>query len=102
MKIDIRDMKSIIDKVLEKLIANNGKIIEINEDYYWCVKTDDSVDFSKIPDELGVGSLVDDYVSLEKIIKEDRDVNILDLDRIAHIIELVSLEIERSSDKHMF
>ena len=57
--------------------------------------------FSKKQDSLCVGSLEDDYVTLEEILNEKRIINILDLDRISDIFKIISYEVEMSKDKMM-
>jgi hypothetical protein len=102
MTINIRELKVIVEKVLEKCISNNGEMLNTEEDKFWYIDTPDGIDFSKVPDNLFVGSLVDDYINLEAIIKEGRNVDILDLERISNVIKFISFEIDRSPDKFLF
>lgn len=101
MNINIINLKKIVDLVLEKCIQNNGAEIQTDEDNFWFIDTADSIDFSQTPNNICVGSLIDDYKSLEILISDERDINILDLDRIANVVKFVSLEIERDNNKHL-
>jgi len=101
MNINIRELKEIMNSVLEKCILNNGEIIQTEEDNFWYIDLDDGTNFVQEPDNLCVGSLNDDYKSLEVLLKNERNINILDLDRIANVIKFISLEIGRSTDKHL-
>lgn len=101
MKIDINNFKKVVNTILEKCILNNGAVLEIKEDNFWYIDTADGIDFTQKPDNICVGSLIDDYKSLESLFLANRDVNILDLDRVANIIKFISLEIERDGSKHL-
>lgn len=101
MNINIIKLKRIIDLILEKCIQNNSDEIETKEDNFWFIDTADSIEFSQKPNNICVGSLIDDYKSLETVISEKREANILDLDRVANVIKFISLEIERDNDKYL-
>lgn len=101
MNINVANLKKIVNLVLEEYISNNGSIIETEEDNFWYIDTADALEFSRSPDNICVGSLIDDYESLEKLLSEGRGVNILDLDRIANVIKFISLEIERDGNKYL-
>lgn len=101
MNINIVDFKKIVNFVLDKCILSNGFEIETEEDNFWFIDTADGIDFSQNPNNICVGSLIDDYKSLQTLISGERDVNILDLDRVANVIKFISLEIERDDNKHL-
>lgn len=101
MKINITELKNIVNDVCDKFIENNGNYIETEYDNFWYVDMEQALDFQKKPESLCVGSLEDDYVTLEGILNEKRIINILDLDRISNIFKIISYEVEMSKDKMM-
>lgn len=99
MVIDVLKFKSIVEKVCKKYIDRNGQYLDTAQDCFWYVDMSEAVDFSKSPESLCVGSLKDDYSTLEKVLDEEREINILDLDRISDLFKLISFEIENRKDK---
>ena len=91
-------MQKIVDLVCEKYIENNGEIINTEFDYFWNILSEDALNFQQEPQELAVDSFVDDYIALKEILM-GREINILDLERIANIFRLISIKTDKSADK---
>ena len=98
MKINILEIKKIVDLVIERYIENNGEIVSTDFDYFWNILSEDALNFQREPQELAVDSFVDDYTALREILT-GREINILDLERIANIFRLISIETDKSADK---
>jgi hypothetical protein len=88
-----------IDLLYKRLIqrAKNDKIefVDIETDYYWIISSDEWDDFSFSPDPC-VGSLAEDWNSLQEILTTDRIVTYLDYDRLASIVRALSEKIAPS------
>ncbi|MDB2038653.1 hypothetical protein PM001_21430 [[Clostridium] symbiosum] len=99
MKIKVSEIQNIAMAICIKYIENNGEYLETEQDNYWFVDMEQAIDLKKEPDSWCVGSLEDDYLCLEEIISQKRDVSILDFDRISNLFRLISYEIEKSKKK---
>lgn len=98
MKIDIESLKNIVDRICERYCNKNERYLETEIDYFWYIEMEEGINFQKEP-RVFVASLDDDYHSLEQIEKDNREVNIVDLDRISNIFKAISYEIEHQRDK---
>lgn len=65
-----------------------------DRDYYWTVG---SPDWLTVPDdpEVGIGSFADDEAELRKLLADPARAAATDLDRVAHLLKLVSERIAR-------
>lgn len=73
-------------------LARARGIYEIHKgkpDYYWSVPSPEWTEISKDP-ELTVGSLNDDLLELEKLLKEPERASSVDFDRVASVLRLLS------------
>ncbi len=84
MKISIDELKLISDHIIKEL-NRERKEIELHGDYYWCVVGRERESMEKVPDQLGVGSLLDDWIELQKI-KSTKFVTVVDIERFANIL----------------
>lgn len=100
MKIDVAMLQKIVNQVCEKYYSYNGQYLNTEIDYFWFIEMDQGIDFQKEPDAL-VASLEDDYHSLEELGRGEREISIIDLDRISNIFKAVSYEIEHQKDKFL-
>ena len=96
MKIAIEDLKFICQKILHKAEKTNLKEIEVDADYYWNVSNDDIYNFSTNNPELTIGSIVDDWTWLKKILDEDSQPSIVDIERLGNILKTLSNVISDS------
>ena len=70
--------------------------INIDTDYY--LKMLDPYDlYSKKP-KTGIGSFVDDWDWLKKVLNKKNPVTIVDFERLANVIKIVANEIEKSKN----
>ncbi len=99
MEIDISILQRLTNLICENYIERNGQFININIDYFWNIDLKQAVKLSDIPDKFEVDSLEDDYNSLIRLLSCNREVNILDIDRISNIFKAISYETEMQKDK---
>lgn len=72
MEIDIREFKEVIDKIFSHIMEVRGiESINLGENFYWSLSEDQSYDMSKSPEDLGVGSLDDDWEFISKVLNRD-------------------------------
>ncbi|MDJ0658444.1 MAG: hypothetical protein QNJ42_03030 [Crocosphaera sp.] len=63
----------------------------VETDYYWLITSDEWEDFnSNSPPDPVVGSLIDDWESLQKILTQEHIVTYLDYERFASILRAIS------------
>lgn len=94
MEIEIIDQvcRGIFDELNKKKI----NVIKTDVDYFWNIDISDALNFDEEIPKICIESIKDDYEALLEISNGRRNVNILDLDRIANIIRVIAYEIENS------
>ena len=97
MKINIDEIEVFLKIIIEKAKMNGFTKIEINNDFYWWLPTEESFDFNNSNPQLVVGSLYDDYNSLKKMIVDNVSTP-LDLERLAHLMLALTYEISSSDN----
>lgn len=95
IRIDVDEIELIFEKLLQRLKTDRVESLELETDYYWIVTTDEWDDFSSGSPSTAVGSLVDDWNSLQDAVNTDR-ITYLDLDRFASILRALSETISPS------
>jgi hypothetical protein len=98
MNLKLNDVVVLCKKIIEKAERNGIKDIQTDKDYYWDISSDDMFRFKEKDKEIIVGSLIDDWNSLKKILKESDDPSILDFDRLANVIKAVGYLINKSKN----
>ena len=73
MKIDIHELKEIVDKLLEWAIAKYGKTLDISDHFYWNVPASQLYNMEREPTTFDVGQLSDDWLELRKLLSEERE-----------------------------
>jgi hypothetical protein len=91
MKIKTKDLKKIFGLIIEKLNFEGVESVELaDKDYYWLIGSPGWTYFEK-QEKPEVGSLVDDWGSLKKLLTEkDRPTTYVDFDRVAAILRFIS------------
>ena len=80
MKIAIDEIKLIFESLIERLEKDKIETLEIETDYYWIVLSDEWDDLSSKSPSVAVGSLIDDWNSLQDVVTIER-VTYLDLEQ---------------------
>lgn len=95
--ITIEEIERIFERLIQRAKDDKIEFLEIPTDYYWIIDSDKWDDFTSDPTNPSVGSLVDDWQCLQKILKnEEHLVTYLDYDRFASILRAVSENIAPS------
>ena len=90
MNVTVRELRILFDKLMNKMEAENGiQSLEIDIDYYWIVSSGEWTNF-EADVSLDVGSLIDDWESLQKVVSEEHIPTYVDFDRLASILRAVS------------
>lgn len=96
MKVNMDQLKSMLDILVDK--AKNAGIdeIEIDRDNYWLVAAEDRENFQTDAPEICVGSLDDDMQSLQRVLDGTNIPTVPDFERLANLLIAVGEEIYRS------
>jgi hypothetical protein len=97
MKFKIDDLEVVLKKLLQKAKNSNINEVEISHDYYWNIDLSIKYEIDKNPD-LDVGSLKDDIESLNKLIKNSKNPDILDFERLGNVLIYISEYISKSKN----
>ena len=95
--ITIEEIELIFARLIQRVKNDEIKFVDIEADYYWIVTTDEWGDFTSSSPQVAVGSLVDDWDSLQKILRTEQIVTYLDLERYASIMRAMSEAIAPST-----
>lgn len=101
MQIDINLIAKVFNRMCERYVERNGNLIETSVDCLWKIDTAEAIDFSKVPDDFCVESLEDAYNELKRVFDEERELSIVDFDRLADVMSVCSYEIGRQKNKIM-
>ncbi len=95
IRITVDELKQIFEFLLQRI--NNDKIefVDVETDFYWLITSDEWSNFDCSPEAV-IGSLVDDWDSLQEILENKRIVTYLDYERFASILREISETIAPS------
>lgn len=91
MKVNIKDLEKVTSLLLSKLRESKGNEIELNNDYYWNISTEELYNPYEEPRNITLGQLSDDLEELQRLNKSD-DAIVYDLKRLASILKALSIE----------
>ena len=92
MEISSSDLNKMLLVAIENIKRYDVNVYTIHNDYYWTISAEDAVVMEKDL-ALAVGSLIDDWANLEKVINGKQTFTTVDLDRIVSILTFISKEI---------
>jgi len=87
MEISIKDLKSLCDIILTKVEQSGLSKVEVNVDYYRDIC--DIYDLDTDTPKLMIGSFVDDWESLQKILHGKDSALTLDLERLGNVMIII-------------
>lgn len=88
IEIQKEDLKRIL--ILgDKLEASNNNGFLFEKDLYWSIPDEKLYDVYKEPVDLTIGSLVEDWKFLQKILRNEREAVVHDFNKISNILRLV-------------
>lgn len=91
MKIDLDKLEQAISILLSQFKKNTGNEIEIKNDFYWDMSTEDIYNPYIEPKNVSLGQLTDDWQTLEKSVNSNSLIP-YDLQRISNILKVISVE----------
>jgi len=96
LKISLSKLKNLCEKIsikAEKLGLNE---IDVDIDYYWDI--DDPCNLDVENPKMIIGSFIDDWNSLEKVLKDENPPTIVDFDRLGNVIKIIGESIHKSGN----
>lgn len=91
MKVNIFEIEKVISILLEKLRRTKGNEIELKNDFYWDIATDELYNPYKEPKNITLGQLSDDLEELKRLNSTDGEIS-YDLKRVSSILTALSIE----------
>jgi len=98
MNISSKDLQKIYKDIIQKLILSGQEEIFLNTDYYWVIPDNEREYTQKEPVINNIGSLEDDWLELQKILKRDF-TTALDLERFAHLLLAIAAKLKKEKIK---
>lgn len=96
MEIKLDDLKTVVDLLINKAKKRGIMTVELR-DYYWSVPADERENITEnSAPSLVVGSLVDDWEGIVKVINGINPPTIVDFERVGNILISVGESIYRS------
>ena len=95
IRINVNELKQMFDFLVQRINDDNIEFIDVETDFYWLVTSDEWSNFNSSPEAV-VGSLVDDWNSLQEVLKSKGIVTYLDYERFASILRAMSETIAPS------
>lgn len=96
MEIKLDDLKTVVDLLINKAKKRGIMTVELR-DYYWSVPADERENITEnLAPSLVVGSLVDDWEGIVKVINGINSPTIVDFERVGNILISVGESIYRS------
>ena len=95
MRLILSDAYYLSEIILSKIENNGIQKIYISENFYWGVFFDDASRNKRKP-KLTVGSLVDDWDWLKKVISKEYSITNIDLYRLGNVIIAIGRELDKS------
>lgn len=76
---------------IKKLVnmLSDEKVVELNEDLYWNILDEELYDPYETPMDFTMGSLSEDWLFLQRIVKKERDMIDYDLYKLASILRFL-------------
>jgi len=94
IKIEVEILKKIIENFFDKLERENTKHFYFEDKYYWSISEKEFTNMTEHPKCL-VGSFEDDIDFLNLIIKEEVDLDYLELEGLSAILKYLSGKLTR-------
>lgn len=101
MEIDLGELKTIINRLLDHAIDKRGVTsVRLEKNYYWNISEESRYDMAiKVPD-FDVGSLVDDWGFVSHLLDKESDPIVYQLTEVAPILRYVGESLGRELAKY--
>ena len=100
LELKIHDIKKILKILIDKLDIIDDTII-IEQDLYWNILDTELYDVYKDPNDLTIGSIIEDYEFISAVIIGNRDIIDYDLYKLSSILKFLgkSMLIEKAQNQ---
>ncbi|MGI9581767.1 hypothetical protein ACR1PO_11165 [Chryseobacterium sp. RRHN12] len=100
LELKIHDIKKILKILIDKLDLIDETVF-INQDLYWNILDTELYDVYKDPNELTIGSIVEDYEFISAVIEGNRDIIDYDLYKLSSILKFLgkNMLIEKAQNQ---
>lgn len=88
LELKIHDIKKFLKILIDKLDLIDEKVF-IDQDLYWNILDTELYDVYKDPNELTIGSIVEDYEFISTVIEGNRDIIDYDLYKLSSILKFL-------------
>ncbi len=92
MKVNIDEIQKITSLLFSKLREQNGDEVELENDFYWDISSDELYKPYDDPKDISLGQLSDDLKEVQRLSQSSDEAIPYDLKRIAEIIKALSIE----------
>lgn len=90
VKLNIAELKKLLNILLVYLNKQNDTAcVEFEKDLYWNITDEELYDSYKDPIDLTIGSLVEDWAFLQKVVKDEREILDHDLSKLGSILKFL-------------
>lgn len=99
LRIQVDELKQIFELLIQRMHEDKIDYVDIEADFYWLITSDEWNNFkiNSFPEPV-IGSLIDDWNSLQEILKNQQIVTYLDYERFASILRAISENIAPSKN----
>lgn len=73
MQVDVHELKQIVNRLLEWVIAEYGQRLDLPDHFYWNIPEYQLYNMEREPTALDVGQLSDDWLEIRKLLDEERE-----------------------------
>lgn len=95
MKIALNQLKELCEIILGKIENLGLEEVGIDVDFYWNVSFEEAYNFAVERPEIMVGSLIDDWEWLLKVLNKKNPVTTVDFERLGNVIEILGRQLYR-------
>lgn len=92
MKVNIDEIQKITFLLLSNLREQKGNEIELENDFYWDISSNELYKPYDEPKDISLGQLSDDLKEVQRLSQSSDDAIPYDLKRIAELIKALSIE----------
>ena len=92
MKVNINEIQKITSLLLSKLREQKGNEVELENDFYWDISSDELYKPYDDPKDISLGQLSDELKEIQRLSQSSDEAIPYDLKRIAEIIKALSIE----------
>lgn len=92
MRVNIDELSRVIAILLSNLKNSKGNEVELRNDYYWDISSEQIYNPYDDPNEISLGQLSDDLNEVCRLLSSSDEAIPYDLKRIAEILKALSIE----------